>query len=157
MDMWKCLKEGRQLPIPDEDTLVFWEGCRRRRLLIQQCDDCHAFRFPPSPLCPQCSSSMATWRQDSGRGEVLTFCVYHSELAGPAWRSKLPYVVTVVELLQSRVKMLGNLMVTDPDLVRIGLEVRLEFETIDNRITLPQFRPLSDCEGSRDLQSRSKR
>ena len=47
MDMWKCLKDERQLPIADEDTLVFWEGCRRHRLLIQQCDDCHAFRFPP--------------------------------------------------------------------------------------------------------------
>lgn len=132
--------------MPDEDTLVFWEGCRRRRLLIQQCDDCHTFRFPPSPLCPQCASSMTAWRQDPGRGEVLTFCVYHSELAGPVWRSKLPYVVAVVQLSQSRVKMLGNLMVADPDLVHIGLKVRLGFETLDDRITLPQFYPLSDCE-----------
>ena len=143
MDMWKCLKESRQLPIPDEDTLVFWEGCRRRRLLIQQCDDCYVFRFPPSPLCPQCSSSMTTWQQDSGEGEVLTFCVYHSELAGLAWRSKLPYVVAVVELLQTRVNMLANLTVGAPDLVHIGLKVRLSFETIDEQITLPQFHPLS--------------
>lgn len=141
MDMWKCLKESRQLPIPDEDTLVFWEGCRRRRLLIQQCDDCQAFRFPPSPLCPQCLSSMTTWREDSGQGKVVTFCVYHSELAGPGWRSKLPYVVAIVELSQSGVKMLGNLIVADPNLVYIGLKVRLGFETIDDRITLPQFHP----------------
>jgi uncharacterized OB-fold protein len=146
MDMWKCLKENRQLPIPDEDTLVFWEGCRRRRLLIQQCHDCYAFRFPPSPLCPQCWSSMTTWRKDPGRGEVLTFCVYHSELAGPAWRSKLPYVVAVVELLQSRVKMLGNLIVPDPEVASVGLKTSLGFETIDNGVTLPQFYPLSDCE-----------
>jgi len=143
MDMWKCLKESRQLPIPDEDTLVFWEGCRRRRLLIQQCDDCQSFRFPPGPLCPQCLSLMATWREDGGQGEVVTFCVYHSELAGPGWRSKLPYVVAVVELLQSGVKMLGNLIVADPNLVYIGLKVRLGFETIDDRITLPQFHPLT--------------
>ena len=141
MDMWKCLKESRQLPIPDEDTLVFWEGCRRRRLLIQQCDDCQAFRFPPSPMCPQCLSSMATWREDPGQGEVVTFCVYHSELAGPGWRSKLPYVVAVIDLSQSGVKMLANLIVADPHLVCIGLKVRLGFETIDDRITLPQFHP----------------
>ena len=109
MDMWKCLKELRQLPVADEDTLVFWEGCRRGRLLIQQCDDCHAFRFPPSPLCSRCCSSAATWREDPGHGEILTFCVYHSELAGPAWRDRLPYVVAVVELAHSRVRMLGNL------------------------------------------------
>lgn len=42
--------------------------------------------------------------------------------------------------------MLGNLIVADPDLVHIGLEVRLGFEPINDRITLPQFHPLSDCE-----------
>ncbi len=146
MEMWKCLEESRQLPIPDEDTLIFWEGCRRRRLLIQQCDACHTFRFPPSPLCPQCSDPKTNWREDPGRGEVLTFCVYHSDLAGPAWRPKIPYVVAVVELSQSRVKMLGNLIVADPGLVHIGLKVRLGFETIDNRTALPQFHPLSGCE-----------
>ena len=139
MDMWKCLKEQRQLPVPDEDTLVFWEGCSRRRLLIQQCDACHAFRFPPGPLCSQCCSSLTNWREDPGHGEILTFCVYHSELAGPAWLGKLPYVVVVVELSYSSVRMLGNLMVGDPERVMVGLKTGLCFETIDNRVTLPQF------------------
>ena len=144
MDMWKCLKEQRQLPIPDEDTLVFWEGCRRHRLLIQQCDDCDEFRFPPGPLCPQCCSSATTWREDPGRGEILTFCVYHSELAGPAWRSRLPYVVVVVELSHSNVRMLGNLAVRDPGRLAVGLKTELCFENIDDRITLPQFYLLPD-------------
>ena len=139
MDMWKCLKENRQLPIPDEDTLVFWEGCRRRRLLIQQCGDCHAFRFPPGPACPRCCSSVTTWRDDPGQGEILTFCVYHSELAGPAWRDKLLYVVVVVELSQSGVRMLGNLTGVEPGNVEVGLKTGLCFETIESRMTLPQF------------------
>ena len=144
MDMWKCLKEQRQLPIPDEDTLVFWEGCRRHRLLIQQCDDCQAFRFPPGPLCPQCCSTAATWREDPGRGEILTFCVYHSELAGPAWRSRLPYVVVVVELCHSSVRMVGNLAVREPAQLEVGLKTGLCFEDIDDRMTLPQFYLLPD-------------
>ena len=144
MDMWKCLKEQRQLPIPDEDTLVFWEGCRRGRLLIQRCDACHAFRFPPGPLCPQCCSSLTIWREDPGDGEILTFCVYHSELAGPAWLSKLPYVVAVVELSYSNVRMLGNLVAGDPERVKIGLKTGLCFETIDDRVALPQFYLLPD-------------
>lgn len=144
MDMWKCLKEHRQLPVADEDTLAFWEGCRRGRLLIQQCGDCHAFRFPPAPLCPRCSSSAATWREDPGHGEILTFCVYHSELAGPAWRDRLPYVVVVVELTYSRVRMLGNLTGVEPGSVEIGLRTRLCFETVDGRMSLPQFRLFSD-------------
>ena len=144
MDMWKCLKDQRQLPIPDEDTLVFWEGCRRHRLLIQQCDDCHEFRFPPAPLCPRCCSSETTWRQDPGQGEILTFCVYHSELAGPAWRGRLPYVVVVVQLSYSGVRMLGNLTGVEPQKVQVGLKTGLCFETIDSRMTLPQFCLLSD-------------
>ena len=144
MDMWKCLKEYRQLPVADEDTLVFWEGCRRGRLLIQQCDDCHAFRFPASPLCSRCCSSAATWREDPGHGEILTFCVYHSELAGPAWRDRLPYVVAVVELAYSRVRMLGNLTGVEPGEVEIGLQTRLCFEHVDGRMSLPQFRLFSD-------------
>lgn len=144
MDMWKCLKEQRQLPIPDEDTLVFWEGCRRRRLLIQQCDDCHAFRFPPAPLCPRCCSSASTWREDPGHGEILTFCVYHSELAGPAWRERLPYVVAVVKLDYSGIRMLGNLTGVEPGNVEVGLKTGLCFETIGNGMSLPQFYAVPD-------------
>jgi len=78
--MWKCHTTGKQLPIPDEDAQIFWEGCRRQRLLIQQCDHCGAFRFPPSPLCQVCLGSLTTWREEPGQGEVVTFCVYHTEI-----------------------------------------------------------------------------
>ena len=91
MEVWKCQMQGKQLPIPDEDSLVFWEGCRRQRLLIQQCDACKTFRFPPSPLCPSCLSPATTWQPDPGWGEVLTFCVYHAALASPAWEAELRF------------------------------------------------------------------
>ena len=142
MEMWKCHTTTKQLPIPDEDTLIFWEGCRRQRLLIQQCEVCQRFRFPPSPLCPYCLSSLATWHQDPGRGEVLTFCVYYAELAGPAWREDLPYIVAVIQLWHSTVKVLSNLVHIAPARVRIGLPVRVVFETVSDRITLPKFAPL---------------
>jgi uncharacterized OB-fold protein len=142
MEMWKCHLEQKQLPVPDEDTLVFWEGCRRQRLLIQQCDDCHAFRFPPRPLCRVCLSSLATWREDPGRGEVLTFCVYHAALAGPAWGHELPYIVAVVGLESSGVKILSQLLCDTFSCVHIGLAVGVVFERINEQITLPKFIPL---------------
>ena len=137
--MWKCHTENKQLPIPDEDSLVFWEGCKRQRLLIQQCDECDRFRFPPSPLCPSCLSMLATWREDAGTGEVLTYCVYHSELAGPAWQAELPYVVVVVQLQQSGVKMLSQLRCSDPSAVQVGQAVQVRLESVDTRVTLPLF------------------
>jgi uncharacterized OB-fold protein len=144
MEMWKCHTQSRQLPIPDEDSQVFWEGCRRHRLLIQQCDACAAYRFPPSPVCPQCLSPLTAWREDPGAGEVLTFCVYHSELAGPAWRHTLPYVVAVVHLRCSGVNMLSNVVGVAPERVNIGMPVRVVFESIDPAVTLPKFVPRGD-------------
>ena len=141
MEMWKCHTQGKQIPIPDEDSQIFWEGCHRQRLLIQQCDNCKAFRFPPSPLCPHCLSPLGTWQDDPGRGEVLTFCVYHSEMAGPAWRTALPYTVTVIRLWYSGIKILSNLVCDDPALVRIGLPVQVVFEPVSERMTLPKFIP----------------
>ena len=139
MDMWKCHLEHKQLPVPDEDSTIFWEACRRRRLFVQQCEACRRFRFPPSPLCPTCLSALATWREDPGQGEVVTFCVYHAELAGPAWRSELPYIVAVVRLNYSGVKMLGQLRGEGVDRIHIGLAVQVVFEDMNEHITLPQF------------------
>jgi hypothetical protein len=141
MEMWKCQMQGKQLPIPDEDSQVFWEGCRRQRLLVQQCDACKRFRFPPSPVCPHCLSSLATWRPDPGRGEVMTFCVYYSHIASPAWEAELPYTVAVIHLWYSGVKMLSNLVCDDPTLVRIGLPVQVIFEPVTERLTLPKYVP----------------
>jgi hypothetical protein len=141
MEMWKCHTAGKQLPIPDEDSLVFWEGCRRQRLLIQQCDGCGRFRFPPSPLCAACLSTGHTWRDDPGSGDVATFCIYHSALAGPAWHDDLPYVVAVVRLHYSGVHMLSQLMCPSLQAVRIGLPVQVGFKAMNAQITLPQFFP----------------
>lgn len=142
MEMWKCHTVSKQLPIPDEDSQVFWEGCRRGRLLIQQCTHCGAFRFPPSPLCAFCLSSLVTWREDPGRGEVVTFCVYYAELAGPAWQAELPYTVAVVRLSYSGVQMLSNLVCHDLQTIQIGLPVRVGFEAVSASIPLPKFFPV---------------
>lgn len=139
MEMWKCHTTSRQWPSPDEDSQIFWEGCRRHRLLLQQCEACGTFRFPPSPLCPACLASPVAWREDPGEGEILTFCVYHSEIAGPAWKAALPYIVAVVQLRYSGVKMLSNIAHPAPQAVHIGGLVRVGFERQGEGITLPKF------------------
>ena len=144
MEMWKCHTSEKQFPLPNEDSQVFWEGCRRGRLLIQQCDTCHTFRFPPSPLCPACLSTGTTWQSDPGNGIVETFCVYHVALASPAWETELPYTVVVVRLQYSGVSMLSNLRCGDPAVARIGLPVRLVFEPVSERLSLPKFVPASE-------------
>ena len=72
-------------------------------------------------------------------GHVMTFCVYRSELAGPAWRSELPYVVAVVLLEFSGINMLSNLLCETPESVSIGMPVQMTFERVSERICLPKF------------------
>lgn len=139
MEMWKCHTVTKQLPIPDEDSLIFWEGCRRGRLLIQQCCQCTVFRFPPSPLCGHCHSSFATWQEDPGQGEIATFCIYHSAIAGPAWQSDVPYTVAVIRLFYSRIHLLSTLRHADHQAIQIGLPVQVRFEVVNEHITLPTF------------------
>ena len=139
MDVWKCHSEQRQLPIADEDTLVFWEACRRGRLVIQQCLACGRYRFPPSPLCSACLSPRLAWREDPGQGDIETFCVYHSALAGPAWQAALPYVVAVVRLRHCGVQILSQIRCGDPSAVAIGLAVQVVFEAASEQVALPTF------------------
>ncbi len=139
MDMWKCHSGHKQLPIPDEDSMVFWEACRRQRLVVQQCVACQRYRFPPSPLCPACLSPRLIWREDVGQGEIETFCVYHSALAGPAWEPELPYVVGVIRLWQTGVQILSQIQCDDPRSISIGLPVHVTFEPASERVTLPKF------------------
>ena len=61
--------------------------------------------------------------------------------SGPAWQAHLPYTVVVVQLWYSGVKMLSRLVCYDPQLVRIGLPVRVGFEVVHTGIALPKFFP----------------
>jgi hypothetical protein len=72
---------------------------------------------------------------------VLTFCVYHAAIAGPAWEGEVPYIVVVVSLAYSGVKIVSNLICDETALVRIGLPVKVQFEHITESITLPKFVP----------------
>jgi uncharacterized OB-fold protein len=70
---------------------------------------------------------------------VVTFCVYHAEIAGPAWRPLLPYTVVVVHLWYSGIHMLSNLVCDDLRAVHIGIPVRVGFEVVNAWLTLPKF------------------
>ena len=39
---------GKPAPIPDQASAFFWEGAARGELLVQRCEDCRAFQYPPT-------------------------------------------------------------------------------------------------------------
>ena len=130
----------RPLPLPDEDTAPFWDGCRRRQLLMQRCAACRAFRFHPRRMCPRCRSIESEWVPVSGRGTIASRVIVHPPVL-PAFQDRVPFAVALVELAEdASLRLIGNVLGAPPEAVRIGCAVEVAFEDVSPEITLPQWR-----------------
>jgi hypothetical protein len=130
----------RPVPLPDEDSRPFWEGCKRGELLMQRCADCGRPRFHPRPLCPKCRSTASEWAPVSGRGTIASRVVVHPPVL-PAFADRVPYAVVLVELEEDpTLRLVGNVLDAAPEEVRIGRPVVVAFEVLTEEITLPQWR-----------------
>lgn len=134
------LPDGLPLPNIDEiDTRVWWAACQRRELTVQQCATCDAFRHPPVPICHECHSFDFRWTPVGGRGVVFSYILPHHPVH-PALRGHPPYNVVLVELPDAGgVRMIGNLIDTPNDRVRIGLDVEVTWQEREG-IVLPQWK-----------------
>ena len=131
----------RAKPAENLDTKFFWDGARGGLLLIQQCAECSTFRHPPRPMCPACNSLRWEAVESSGKGVVHSYVIpHHPKLPG----FEEPYVVALVDLPEG-VRMVSNVRGIAPSAVTNGMEVELFFETFDDDVTLPQFRPAKEA------------
>jgi uncharacterized protein len=127
-------------PQSDVDSAPFWAAASEHRLVVQVCDDCGTYRFPPRPVCHHCRSAKATFQEVSGRGRVRSWVVTYQKFH-PAFADRVPYVVLLVELVeQAGLLMYGNLR-PDSSPVTAGMEVRALFEPISDAYTLVQWEP----------------
>lgn len=137
------------LLLPDvdgEDGAPFWAGTARGQLLVQACDGCGRWRFPPRPMCPRCRSLVARWERTSGAGTIWSFVASHPPLL-PAYAELAPYNVIVVALDEDpTIRMVGNLLASpdgaineiDPATIRIGEPVTVVFQQVDD-VHLPRW------------------
>jgi uncharacterized OB-fold protein len=131
---------SRPLPLPDEVTAPFWEGCRRHELRMQRCTACGRFRFHPRPLCPHCLSDANEWVRMSGKGNLYSFVVCHPPVL-PAFADRVPFAVVLVALAEdASLRLVGNVLDAKPESLRIGLPLRVAFEEIAEGVVLPQWR-----------------
>jgi uncharacterized OB-fold protein len=140
----------KPLPIPDVETASFWSALRDRRLLVKKCSACESFHFYPRVLCPHCHSDRVDWVEASGRGEIYTYTVARRP-AGPSFKNDVPYVVALVKLDEGP-RMMTNIVCDDPDAVRIGKRVVVDFCPVTDEITLPKFR-LEEASNRSDRQA----
>ncbi|HET7579192.1 MAG TPA: Zn-ribbon domain-containing OB-fold protein [Bacillales bacterium] len=122
-------------PLPDGDSRPFWEGLKRKDLLIQQCETCEKYIFYPRSICPHCFSEQITWVKATGHGHIYSYTVVHRAF-GP-FKEQAPFTVGIVELDEG-VRMMTRI-VGDRAKTEIGNTVNVTFERIDDDLTLPYF------------------
>jgi uncharacterized protein len=129
-------------PLPDiEDPLTapFWQAAREHRLVAQKCESCHALRWQPSPICPECLVPGGSWAQLSGRGEVYS-CTTYRRAMHSSFTDLVPYTVALISL-EEGIDMMGMLTVTGQ--IGIGDRVEVDFVDVDDVTTIVQWSPRS--------------
>ena len=124
-------------PMINRDSQFFWDGTAAGELRLQSCNACDALRFPPGPTCPECGAFDRGHVVASGRGTVFSYVVHrHPPVPG----KELPIVIVLVDLDEG-LRMLGELVdVADVADVEIGMAVQVDFNRIDDDLTLPIWR-----------------
>lgn len=135
----------RVVPRPSTESQPFWDACARHELVMQRCNACGRFWFPPSNRCQHCWSDDTAWTPLSGRATVHAFTVYHRAYAAEL-ADQLPYVVAVVEVEEGP-RLITNVVGCDPDDVHVGMAVEVTFEDLlpagedTAAVSLHAFRP----------------
>ncbi len=132
---------GRPIPRRTPTSGPYFEAAREGRLSLQKCPR-DGFFFYPRAACPHCLGEDWSWQDVSGRGTVYSYTVERVGL-DPAQRSRVPFVVAIVELDEGP-RLTTNIVGCAPEDVSIGQLVEVTFEDL-GRETLIQFKP-SDSE-----------
>jgi uncharacterized OB-fold protein len=126
-------------PEVDDTSRPFWDALRTGLLTYQCCDACRHVWLPPRRECPYCLSSKSNWQVASGRAKLVSWVVYYQALH-PAFTSRIPYTVAIVELAEGP-RMLTNIVgSTDPESLRIDESLELVLEQ-EGDLAVPRFRP----------------
>ena len=87
-------------------------------------------------MCPGCHGFEMEAIEASGRGTIHSFVVAHHPPIPPF---AYPNVIVLVEL-EEGTRLVSRLVGTDPDAVRIGMPVAVEFERVADDFAIHQFR-----------------
>ena len=130
-------------PVPQPESDFYCEKCKEHEFWLRHCKECDQTYFYPRDICPGCFSRNTEWIKTNGRAVVHTFCIVHRAPV-PSFRDKVPYVPAIVEF-EGGARMATNLVEVeaDPSVIKCGMEVEVVFEDLDEKISLPQFRPIS--------------
>jgi uncharacterized OB-fold protein len=129
------------LPAPDPLTQFFWDGVEQHKLMILRCDSCGTYIHLPRVICRVCLSRSLTPVEVSGRARLATW-TSPAQPFDPYYRTHLPYVLAVVELVeQENLKMVSNVVDAAEEDLRIEMPLEVTFREVAPGCTLPLFKP----------------
>ncbi|HWJ81422.1 MAG TPA: OB-fold domain-containing protein [Nocardioides sp.] len=121
-------------PMVNRDSAYFWEGTQKGELRVQSCNACGALRHPPGPACPSCGALDRGYVVASGLGTVFSYVVHRYP---PVPGKELPIVIALIDLDEG-VRMVGEVIGVEE--VAIGDRLRVDFNRVDDDLTLPIWR-----------------
>lgn len=132
-----------QKPLPQITPLdrEYWRHAREHQLHIQRCKQCQTYRFPASPVCAECASLEWEYAPVSGRGEIVSWVVFHRSYF-PSFDAEIPYNVAGVKLDEG-VMLMSNILAPN-DTLQHGMQVEVVFDDVTPEISIPKFRPVQD-------------
>jgi uncharacterized protein len=135
---------GVRYPRTTVDSLPYWDGCKRRELLYQTCDDCHEVVFHARAACPYCLSERLQWQRSGGKGAIYSFAVQQLPVdrQNPG---KVPLTLGIVELDEG-FHMFTEIDSVDLDVLKVGARVSVYFDQVAPDLVLPKFK-LDSLEG----------
>jgi uncharacterized OB-fold protein len=128
---------SRPLPNPDALTRPYWEGAKKRELVLPRCDSCDRWHFYPRSVCPHCGSNAIAWQRTSGRGVIYSATHVH-RAPSSAFEQDVPYVVAIVALEEGP-HLMSTIIDCNPSEAAIGAPVIVDFIDEDD-MALPAFR-----------------
>jgi uncharacterized protein len=130
---------NKPLPKPNHENIGFWEAAKRHEPVCQRCSQCGTWLWQPLVQCPQCLSFDLGYEKISGLGKLFSYSIVKSTRS-KIWSDVVPYVVATVTM-EEGIRMKFNLVHCDPEIVKVGMPVKMIFKDVTPDWTLPQFEP----------------
>jgi uncharacterized OB-fold protein len=114
----------------------FYKHIHQGKLLGGKCKKCGKVHLPPRPLCDNCFSKEFEWVELPKQGKLLTYTIIH--VAPIQFQEMTPYAVGIVQLKKG-ISIPGMIRGVPLELVRIGMELTIDFEECKPTQTWPQW------------------
>ena len=123
------------IPVPTPETQPFWDGCNEGILRINRCNTCNDAYFPPSPICPHCSSTDVEFFDASGEATLYSYTI--QQKPPDLWGTRGPRSVALVKLVEG--PMLTSSIINceqTPETLRLDMPLQAAFTSFGETTVL---------------------